>query len=159
MLKISDNVKQDENQEPNVLIVSNHHARELIVPELALHIATQLLASTKNVGDSTVDEQKVVQENQIYILHTLNPDGLNTVWTKDRMARTNNNGVDLNRNYPIGFKDACGGDADRGSETYRGPQPFSEPETQTMRAFQQDKKFAKLLDFHSYARQVRINCD
>ena len=79
------------------------------------------------------------------------------MWHKDRMARTNNNLVDLNRNYPIGFKDECGGDAMRGSETYRGPHPFSEPETQTMRAFQQDMNFAKVVDFHSYARQVRIN--
>merc|ERR1711907_427462 len=37
-IKISDNVQKDES-EPNVLLVSNHHARELITPELALHFA------------------------------------------------------------------------------------------------------------------------
>ena len=87
----------------------------------------------------------------------MNPDGLHTVWHKDRMARTNNNGVDLNRNYPIGFKDSCGGSSVHGDETYRGEHPFSEPETKTMKAFQESMQFAKLVDFHSFARQVRIN--
>jgi len=41
-IKVSDNVAEDES-EPNVLIVSNHHARELITPELALNTATRML--------------------------------------------------------------------------------------------------------------------
>ena len=88
ILKISDNVNDDED-EPNVLLVSNHHARELVVPELALHTATKLLESTD--GGSADEKQLVcighllldptqsllpqVDQHQIYILYTLNPDG------------------------------------------------------------------------------------
>lgn len=153
-MKISDNVELDEADEPNVLFVSNHHARELIVPELALHTATQLLQGVHH-GDAAT--KKVVHGNQIYIVYTMNPDGLNAVWKTNLWQRKNARGVDLNRNYPIGFSASCGGSGDKKSETYRGPNPFSEAETQTMKAFQRDRNFAKLIDFHSYARQVRIN--
>src|SRR5690606_34977711 len=61
-LKISDNVEQDED-EPNVLIVSNHHARELITPEIALDTAMQLLINY----DKDPAITRIVNENQIYI--------------------------------------------------------------------------------------------
>lgn len=62
-LKISDNVEQDED-EPNVLIVSNHHARELITPEIALDTAMQLLINY----DKDPAITRIVNENQIYII-------------------------------------------------------------------------------------------
>jgi len=154
-MKISDNVANDE-AEPNVLLVSNHHARELIVPELALHTATKLLESTTDSSDDTATK-KLLDGNQIYIIFTMNPDGLQAVWHKDAYIRDNANGVDLNRNYPIGFKSSCGGSTHHDSECFRGANPFSEIETQTMRAFQDDRNFAKLMDFHSYSREVRVN--
>jgi len=87
----------------------------------------------------------------------MNPDGLNTVWTKNSWKRTNGNNVDLNRNYPVGWSATCGGSNNKDGETYRGPKPFSEPETKTMRTFQDERNFAKVMDFHSYAQQVRTN--
>eukprot|EP00657_Telonema_sp_P-1_P002583 TRINITY_DN15993_c0_g1_i1.p1 TRINITY_DN15993_c0_g1~~TRINITY_DN15993_c0_g1_i1.p1 ORF type:complete len:251 (+),score=23.32 TRINITY_DN15993_c0_g1_i1:101-853(+) len=84
------------------------------------------------------------------------------MWIRDRYngnswKRTNGKGVDLNRNYPIGWDESCAGQSQSGGETFRGPEPFSEVETQTMRAFQQDKNFAKVMDFHSYGGESRTN--
>lgn len=97
-----------------------------------------------------------------YPLRTLNPDGLNYVWTKDNWWRKNRRqnpnrsfGVDLNRNYNAGWNLSCSGSTSPSSETYKGPSPNSEPETKVMVAFQEDRKFAKVLDFHSYAEEVR----
>jgi hypothetical protein len=55
----------------------------------------------------------------VYLVHNLNPDGtaLGT--------RLNGRGVDLNRNFPSGWKRI----GDRGDPQYSGPHPFSEPET------------------------------
>lgn len=157
-LKISDNVSQDE-AEPNVLIVSNHHSREMITPELALNTSLELV--TKYQSDPAI--KKIVNDHQVYIMWTMNPDGLAYVWSNDNMWRKNRKqvsaavyGVDLNRNYPIGWDYSCGGSTIPSSETYRGDAPASEPETQTMISFQNERRFAKVLDFHSYAREVRI---
>lgn len=176
-IKVSDNVGDDES-EPNVLIVSNHHARELITPELALDAARRMLDGVDTAhrlesgelrlgeGEDDLDEdeaqeakdlKKMIDESQVYVMWTMNPEGLNTVWENDAWKRTNGRNVDLNRNYPIGWQLSCGGSPDSSGETWRGPKPFSEPETKTMRAFQDNRNFAKVMDFHSYAEQVRTN--
>jgi hypothetical protein len=42
-VKISDNVDVDDPAEPNVLLVTNHHARELMTPEMALNYTRRLV--------------------------------------------------------------------------------------------------------------------
>jgi len=171
--KLSANAAKDESK-PNVLIVSNHHARELITPELALNFAHRLLDGNEKarklesgeLGEGDMDSEDVAEaqdakdildKNQVYVMWTMNPDGLNTVWSSDSWKRTNGRNVDLNRNYPVGWSLSCGGSTNQGGETFRGPHPFSEPETKTMKAFQENRNFAKVMDFHSYAQQVRTN--
>lgn len=59
-------------------------------------------------------------------------------------------GVDLNRNYGYAWDRPCeSGSMDPRSERYKGPEPFSEPETQAVRnlAVQHDFKYAA--SFHS----------
>eukprot|EP00211_Chloroparvula_japonica_P002303 CAMPEP_0119155826 /NCGR_PEP_ID=MMETSP1310-20130426/51946_1 /TAXON_ID=464262 /ORGANISM="Genus nov. species nov., Strain RCC2339" /LENGTH=485 /DNA_ID=CAMNT_0007148431 /DNA_START=1712 /DNA_END=3169 /DNA_ORIENTATION=- len=163
-LKVSDNVAEDESDELNVLVVANHHARELVTPQIALDVASEL---TSRYGNSSV-VRDVVNMYQVYVMYTMNPDGLNYVWSTDNMWRKNRRlvssegsaevyGVDLNRNYEFGWNYTCAGSTRMGSQTYRGPYPFSEAETQVMKAFQTDRRFAKVLDLHSYAREVRRN--
>lgn len=81
-------------------------------------------------------------------------------WRKNRRVNGDGTvGVDLNRNYPFGWGPpfTCGGSETPSSSTYRGVEAASEPETRTMIAFQNDRNFAKVLDLHAYARDVRQN--
>lgn len=136
------------------MLVSNHHARELVTPELALRTAQNLVKEYKK-GDTKA--KQILDKNQVYLLYTMNPDGLHSVWNGNVWQRKNGRGVDLNRNYPVGWKMACGGDSDPSSEGYRGKQPLSEMETQTMQKWQAHRNFAKVLDVHSNARNLRVN--
>jgi len=155
-LKISSNATINQNI-PKILIVSCHHAREITTPELALFIIdklTSLYGSDKTITD-------IVNKHEIYVSPFWNPDGLDYVWIKNNMWRKNRRpvagghyGVDQNRNYPQGWDGKCHGDDDPSSEVYRGPYPASENETQIMINFSRQKNFAKVLDFHSYGRQV-----
>lgn len=55
----------------------------------------------------------------VFVVANLDPDGTATA------TRLNGHGVDLNRNFPSGWKPI----GQRGSAEYSGPRPFSEPES------------------------------
>ncbi len=157
-VKISDQVAEDED-EPAFLLVGAHHAREIVTPVIALHIVEQL---TQQYG---IDPNltALVDEYEIWVAPVWNPDGYEHVFRTDNFWRKNRRvfspedgvGVDLNRNYPVGWDAVCGGGTATMAETYRGPEPASEAETQTMIAFGRDRRFAKVADLHSAAREVR----
>jgi len=161
------NVQSDPAQhKPSVLFASCHHARELITPEIAIAIADVLTAGYQQ-GD--VHISKWLKEYDIWIVPVVNVDGHEFVWSTDNMWRKNRRqlreksagrpaafGVDLNRNYDLGW-DSQGGSQEFESETYRGAAPFSEPETQIMKAFSERMHFAKVMDFHSSGQQVLVH--
>ncbi len=160
-LKISDNVAADED-EPAVLIVGTHHAREIVAPVITLGAAARL---TSGYGtDARI--RSAVNGHEIWIAPVWNPDGYNYVFTTDNMWRKNRRvvaggvGVDQNRNYPQGWSAGCTGSTSVASETYRGPAAASEAETQTMMAWSQRERFAKVIDYHSSGREVlyAYNC-
>ena len=57
--------------------------------------------------------------SDVYVVPNLNPDG------SARDSRLNGRGVDLNRNFPAGWRPI----GQRGDPQHSGPHPFSEPET------------------------------
>ena len=151
-MKISDNVNNDED-EPNFLLVSCHHAREIVTPVIALNAIDELTSGYGSDPDITA----VVDDYEIWISPVWNPDGYEYCYYVDNWWRKNRNppdGVDLNRNYPFGWNSGCSGSTDPYSETYKGSGPASEAQTQTMIAFTDDRHFAKVIDFHSHGREV-----
>jgi len=154
-MKISDNVLVDED-EPNFLMVSCHHAREIVTPVIALYSMMQLTAYYGVDPEITA----VVDGYEIWISPVWNVDGyeyvfnFNNMWRKNRHPYSPGIGVDLNRNYPFGWYSPGSGSTDPTSETYKGPSPASEAETKTMMVLGNDRHFAKVLDYHSYGREV-----
>ncbi len=154
-LKISDNVNADED-EPATLVVSDHHAREITTPVAALYAIDQL---TTNYGsDPTITQ--LVDASEIWIAPVWNPDGYEYVFNVDNLWRKNRHvfpggvGVDQNRNYPFGWSAPCAGSSSVSSDDYKGPSPGSEAETMTMMAWSQAERFAKVIDYHSFGREV-----
>jgi hypothetical protein len=154
-LKISDNVALDED-EPAMLIVATHHAREISTPEIALLAASRL--TTGYGTDPRITA--AVDGHEIWIAPVWNPDGYDFVFTAENMWRKNRRpfasgtGVDQNRNYPQGWTASCAGSTSASSDTYKGPSPASEAETQTMMIWSQAERFAKVIDYHSSGREV-----
>lgn len=154
-LKVSDNVHLDED-EPAVLLVSAHHSRELVTPVIALDAAGRLL----NGYGSDPAVRAAVDSNEIWLAPVWNPDGYQYVFTTDHLWRKNRRpfsggtGVDLNRNYPLGWTSGCSGSSSPGSNTFKGPSAASEAETVTMLAWTADRRFAKVLDLHSRGRET-----
>lgn len=158
-LKISDNVNLDED-EPAVLFVAQHHAREVMTTEIAFDIADYLL--TRYATDARV--RAWVDEREIWVIPTHNPDGTNTVFTTNSSWRKNRRvngggsfGVDPNRNYPR-FWSFCasggGASPSTSSDTYRGPSAGSEPETQGLMQLAQAQRPVVSLSYHTYSELV-----
>ena len=155
-IKVSDNVASEED-EPALLIVAAHHCREIVTPLIALRALDNLLA----LYGSDPAVTAAVNDYEIWIAPNWNPDGYEYVFDTDNLWRKNRRvfptgvGVDLNRNYAFGWNSPCSGTTAVSSDTYRGPSAASEVETQTMAAFSAERRFAKLVDYHSYASEVR----
>ncbi len=154
-LKISDNPGEDED-EPAMLIAAAHHAREISTPVIALEAAARLTAGY----GSDLRVTAAVDSHEIWIAPVWNPDGYNYVfttnnlWRKNRRVFANGVGVDQNRNYTQGWSTSCAGSTSVGSETYKGPSAASEAETRTMTTWSETERFAKVIDYHSYGREV-----
>jgi parallel beta-helix repeat protein len=159
-MKISDNVQQEEVDEPEILIVGNHHAREIMTVEVPIYLINYLT-------DNYVTNHEIknyIDNTEIWVVPMMNPDGHvrveegNIWWRKN--ARDNGDGtfgVDLNRNYGYmwGYDDA-GSSPHTHSQTYRGTAAFSEPETQAIRDLENTHNFNFTISYHSYGGQLFI---
>ncbi len=142
---------------PGVLYNATQHAREWIAPMTAMYIAETLI----NGYGSDPDITALLDAVEIFVIPVVNPDGYVYTWGPERYWRKNrrNNGngtfgVDLNRNWAFGWGGG-GSSGNSNSETYRGPAPFSEPETQVMRDFYNAHQNLVLsIDFHSFGEYV-----
>ncbi len=170
-VKISDQPETDEN-EPELLYTGLHHAREFISLSQTIYYMWYLL---ENYEKDPVVKQ-IVDHTELYFVPLVNPDGLNyniagydpteDVFTHNHRKNLRDNdgdgdfdpeidGVDLNRNYghEWGYDDE-GSSGFEGSDTYRGPSPFSEPETQAIEYFCNTHEFKLALNYHSYGNLV-----
>jgi carboxypeptidase T len=156
-LKISANVSQDEN-EPEVLFLGCHHAREWISVEIPFLLAKYLLESYA----VNAEVKRMVNQSEVWIVPMVNPDGLEysihyyRYWRKNRRLNADGSyGVDINRNYGYAWGyDNDGSSPEPASDVYRGSAPFSEPETQAVRDFVQQKHFRAMITYHSYSQVI-----
>ncbi len=167
MAKLSDNPGRDE-PEPALLLIGQIHAEEVIGVEIVLRLMRQLLENLDR------DEcRRRLEGLELYFIPTVNPEGLRVVHSgQDVTFRKNcrdnvgdgrfrylqgiggdSSGVDLNRNFSLHW--------DRGDTLfqplnneyiynyYRGPEPFSEPETRAVRDLILSRRFIFSINYHS----------
>jgi len=162
-VKISDNPHLDED-ESRILLTGAHHAREPLSTEVCLYLI-------KKFCNNYHQDQKIfhwINETEIWIVPVVNPDGYalifdpthNLRWWRKNLRDNNGNGlfepdcdgVDLNRNYDFNWH--SGGSLELDSQYYRGPAPFSEQEIQALKQLAENKRFAVIIDFHSFGEAV-----
>ena len=105
-MKISDNPSEFEPDEPELLYIGMHHAREWISHEIPLFFIQYIIENYGNDPQTTY----VVNNRQLWIIPMLNPDGYvydgngdysnRQDWRKNREPNWDGSyGTDLNRNY------------------------------------------------------------
>jgi hypothetical protein len=152
----SNNTKSDE-----VLITALHHSREPATVTTIVYFLNTIFDLAK---EGNPEAEYLLQNRRIWVIPVLNPDGYyynetrypngGGMWRKNRRPiNSTDTGVDLNRNYgPYEFWNANnnGSSTNPKNETYRGPEPFSEPELQALRIFCFRHNFLMALNFHTY---------
>jgi murein tripeptide amidase MpaA len=153
--------QKTDGKRPTTVYVAAQHAREWITPEMVRRLLDYYLSSYGTDPRIT----KIIDTTELWFVPVANPDGYDftfqpgqRLWRKN--LRDNNedglitgiDGVDLNRNSATRWGyDNEGSSPNPASDTYRGPTPGSEPETQAL-----DQLFAKvtpefMINYHSAA--------
>lgn len=157
-----------ENTKPQILFTSMIHSREVSALMNNIFFMWYLIENY-NTNDAI---KELVDNNELYFVPIVNPDGLR--WnehlspngggmqrkntrpnTGSNSSSTSIRGVDLNRNFDYywGYNNV-GSSSSQTSNTYRGPSPSSEPETQIMEDFILSRNFQTAVWNHSYANSV-----
>ena len=122
---------------PPMVLFGSIHAREYTPAELSTRFAEWLVN-----GYGTDAEATWLMDNYtFYLVLQANPDGRKKAETGLSWRKNVNNsngscsatsvGTDLNRNFPFHWNTVAGGSSGNAcTDTYRGPVPQSEPETQ-----------------------------
>jgi hypothetical protein len=144
---------------PAVLYSSTQHAREWISTEVNRRLMNHFISAWR-ANDREI--RKLLQKNEFWFILVANPDGYQYTFDHERLWRKNlrdNNGdgvtqvgdgVDPNRNFPNHWGwDEEGSSSIQSSDTYRGPAPMSEPETQAMVGLLDRIKFKFQVNYHS----------
>jgi hypothetical protein len=137
------------NLKPALLYTGTVHAREWIGHELAVEFIDYILSNFENNPEVI----ETLTNNTLYIVPCLNPDGFEysrkhfSFWRKNRRDNGDGTfGVDLNRNFEVGYNKST----NTSSNVYSGPHPFSEPETQAIKKFvDEHSNITIALDYHS----------
>ncbi|XP_064391731.1 carboxypeptidase O-like isoform X2 [Halichondria panicea] len=134
------------------------HAREWITGGVCMYIANHL--ATEYEKSSRV--KSLLDNMEFVMVPIVNPDGIAYTWEHDRLWRKNRKqnsyspscpGVDINRNFPLGFLHKSIGHAC--DEDYPGFNAGSEHETKNiMKFFRNNAPIVGSIDWHSYGQLI-----
>lgn len=147
---------------PGVLHSSTQHAREWISTEVNRRLLNSYIDGWR-ANDKEI--RQLLRTTELWFVVVANPDGYQYTFDHERLWRKNlrdndgdnqitrADGVDPNRNYPehFGF-DEEGSSSQISSDTYRGPSPASEPETQAMISLFDRADFSFQINWHSFGQ-------
>ncbi len=166
LIKISDHPNRVE-AEPALLFIGQVHAEEVVGVEIVLELMKLLI---DNCNENPY--RRRLEGLELYFIPTLNPDGFDLVHrdldvTFRKNCRDNvgdgelrfrrglgrdSSGVDLNRNFGLHWDRGDSLFFDNGLDDaynyYRGPAPFSEPETRSLRDLMLGRRFEYAISYH-----------
>ena len=162
-LKVTQGARgQQDGKRPAVLFSATQHAREWIASEIDRRLMYHYI---ERLGGNDKAIKKLLKATELWFVPIMNPDGYQYTFTNERLWRknlrdndgdgqtTNADGVDPNRNYPEHFKyDEEGSSKIQSSQTYRGPGPASEAETQAIMGLSERVGFEFNVNYHSNGR-------
>lgn len=168
-VELASDVTALDDGRPTFLVTGLTHAREWSSGEVAMEWALDLARSYGHQRRIT----RLLQRVRIVIIPVVNPDGFVTsraapAGSDARQHRTDcapadpveaalpcaqRSGVDLNRNHGFAWG-GVGADSQPGGERYRGPAPWSEPESRGLHELEAARQVTGVVSLHNYGGSV-----
>lgn len=139
--------KEGGSPSKKAFFVFGEHARELISPESGLQLLRDICGQGNSMDAELVN--KVMGSTSFVIIPNGNPVSRKKVEAGEYCKRTNEENVDLNRNFGDDHRDNSR--AGKDDEMNPGPRGFSEPESQIIRDLALQEKPDIFLSIHSGA--------
>ena len=156
-VEIAGDVGRDDDGRPVYVVTGIHHAREWPSGEVSMEFALDL---ARNYGtDPRITA--LLDRVRVIVLPVANPDGFlmsrgtepAVTVTSDNLQRKNAREVDLNRNYGA-YWGGNGASVDPSKDNYRGPSPWSEPESAAIHEFSRGRHITNFQSIHNIASVV-----
>ena len=130
---ITEVILGNENSKYHVLIQASMHAREYMNSILAMNQIEDYLQEKWENCRGLYRENEAGEAVCFHVIPMVNPDGVTLCQNRknSRLWKANARGVDLNRNFDVGWESYIGTPGPA-SEGYKGLFPASEPETQAI---------------------------
>lgn len=142
-----------------LLLSFGEHAREFFPVESMLYFinnVTNKVRGTSNIPFDQTFSAWVLNNFDIIFIGMANPDGRHFIEkTKNYCWRGTKSGVDINRNFDWNFG-GIGSSSNPQDGEFRGPHPFSEPETEVFRNMSSIFAPDAFVSFHSGVRHIYI---
>ncbi|XP_039434691.1 zinc carboxypeptidase-like [Culex pipiens pallens] len=143
---------------PGVFMEGTIHAREWVSGATVTWVLNELLTSTNS------QVRNIAENYDWYFFPVTNPDGYEFTHTNNRMWRKTRQphgilctGADPNRNWAYNFMQG-GASNNPCSDTFAGPEPFSEPETRLLADYfsSVESTISTYLSFHSFSQLLLL---
>lgn len=151
----------DADGKPVFLLLGAHHAGEWPTADVSVEFAYEL--AQQDARDPRVTA--LLDRVRVIVIPVVNPDGYDVSRSGDVEVKRRNcagftsraacvaapdGGVDLNRNYGVNWG-GVGSSGDVHADDFRGPAPFSEPETRNVRDLVSSRQVTMLVSLHTFA--------
>ena len=139
----------DLQADNKILITASIHAREYMSSQLVMRMLEEYVLNYDVPNADGISYRQFFSSTCFYIMPMVNPDGVTISQILEPSIKANANGVDLNRNFPLGF--GCGPRVASapGLAYYPGVAPLSEIETQAMAVLLNENDFCAGINYHS----------
>ena len=164
------------NAENKILITASIHAREYMSSQLVMRMLEEYVLNFDVPIAEGISYRQLFDSVCFYILPMVNPDGVaisqfgvdgatqdgTKIWLEScktfeqnlSQIKANANGVDLNRNFPLGFGLGHKVSAVPSLYYYSGAAPFSEIETLAMATLLEQNNFVSCINYHSMGNVI-----
>ncbi|WP_226670152.1 M14 family zinc carboxypeptidase [Metabacillus litoralis] len=159
----------------NVLITGSHHGREWLTTHIIMEMLKNYTAAYDKKYSLYGHSLNILDRVSIWFVPMVNPDGV-TIQQKGvehlplslqeiyidmnggennfKRWKANGKGVDLNRQYPAGWKEINGNTPYASYSHYKGEKPFSASETKSLFTFTEEIKPLASVAYHTSGREV-----